>query len=82
MRQRADWMQPVDDHLLALLRDERKDTFNTVAGQLPMRREQVEERCRELAAHGLLEHLGSDIYTITPVGRAYLDGEIDPERLD
>lgn len=75
-------MQPVDDHLLALLRDERKDTFNTVAEQLPMRREQVEARCRELGAYGLVEHLGSDIYTISSLGEAYLDGEVDAEALE
>ncbi len=75
-------MRPVDDHLLALLRDERKDTFSSVAAQLPLRREQVEQRCRELAAYGLVEHLGSDIYTISSVGRAYLAGEVDPETLE
>jgi predicted transcriptional regulator len=87
MSERADWMRPEDDHLLSLLRKERKDTFNAIAGQLPLSREQVGERCRTLAAYGLVEHLGSDIYTISPLGEKYLDGEIaatdlkDPESL-
>ena len=82
MSERADWMRPEDDHLLALLRAERKDTFNAIAGQLPLSREQVGERCRTLADHGLVEHLGSDIYTISPLGKQYLDGELDPGDLD
>jgi len=80
--ERADWMEPADDHLLALLRDERKDTFNTIAEQLPLAREEVAARCRTLAAHGLVEHLGSDIYTISPLGKRYLDGEVGAPDLD
>lgn len=72
----GDWMRPEDDHLLALLRAERKDTFSAIAAQLPLSRELVAERCRTLADHGLVEHLGSDIYTISSLGRRYLDGEV------
>lgn len=81
MSEQAEWMQPEDDHLLALLRTGRKDTFSAIAGQLPLSREQVAQRCRTLAAHGLVDHLGSDIYTISPLGRRYLDGEVDAEEL-
>ncbi|WP_135853111.1 hypothetical protein [Halorussus salinus] len=81
MSERAEWMHPEDDHLLALLRTERKDTFSAVAAQLPLTREQVADRCRTLAAHGLVEHLGSDIYTISPLGERYLDGDIDAEEI-
>jgi len=82
MSEQADWMRPEDDHLLALLRAERKDTFNTIAEQLPLAREEVAERCQTLVAHGLVEHLGSDIYTISPLGRRYLDGEVEAAELD
>ena len=82
MSERADWMRPEDDHLLVLLRDERKDTFNTIAGQLPLAREDIAERCRTLAAHGLVDHLGSDIYTISSLGKRYLDGEVEASELD
>lgn len=82
MRERADWMHPADEHLLVLLRTGRKDTFNAIASQLPLAREQVGERCRTLAAYGLVEHLGSDIYTISRLGERYLDGEVDPSELD
>ncbi|UPV74921.1 helix-turn-helix domain-containing protein [Halorussus limi] len=81
MSERADWMHPEDEHLLALLRTERKDTFTAIAAQLPLPRERVAERCRTLAAHGLVEHLGSDIYTISPLGERYLDGEVGPAEL-
>ncbi|WP_276301981.1 hypothetical protein [Halorussus lipolyticus] len=81
MSEQADWMRPEDDHLLALLRAERKDTFNTIAEQLPLAREEVADRCRTLADHGLVEHLGSDIYTISPLGREYLDGEVEASDL-
>jgi predicted transcriptional regulator len=76
MSERADWMHPEDEHLLTLLRTERKDTFSAIAAQLPLTREQVAERCRTLATYGLVEHLGSDIYTISPLGKRYLDGEV------
>jgi len=82
MGEQADWMRPEDDHLLALLRAERKDTFNTIAEQMPLAREEVAARCRTLAAHGLVEHLGSDIYTISPLGRRYLDGGVEVSDLD
>lgn len=82
MRERADWMHPADEHLLVLLRAGRKDTFNAIASQLPLSRERVGERCRTLAAYGLVEHLGSDIYTISRLGERYLDGEVDPSELD
>lgn len=75
-------MHPEDDHLLALLRTERKDTFNAIAEQMPLSRVQVAERCRTLADYGLVDHLGSDIYTISRLGRQYLDGEVQPERLE
>lgn len=82
MSEREDWMRPEDDHLLALLRTERKDTFTTIAEQLPLAREQVAERCRTLADHGLVDHLGSDIYTISSLGREYLDGDVTPAELE
>jgi len=82
MSERAEWMHPEDDHLLALLRTERKDTFSAVAAQLPLTREQVADRCRTLAAHGLVEHLGSDIYTISALGERYLDGEVEASELE
>jgi DNA-binding IclR family transcriptional regulator len=82
MSKRANWMRPEDDHLLALLRNERKDTFTTIAEQLPLARDEVAERCRTLEAHGLVEHLGSDIYTISPLGKRYLEGEVEASALD
>lgn len=82
MRERADWMHPADDHLLVLLRAGRKDTFNAIAAQLPLDGEQVGERCRALADYGLVEHLGSDIYTLSRLGEQYLDGEVDLSQLD
>lgn len=82
MSEQVDWMRPEDDHLLALLRAERKDTFTAIAAQLPLSREQVAERCRTLAEHGLVEHLGSDIYTISPLGEQYLDGTVESSDLE
>ncbi|MFC4447809.1 hypothetical protein [Halorussus aquaticus] len=82
MCEQGDWMRPEDDHLLALLRTERKDTFTAIAAQLPLPRERVAERCRTLASYGLVEHLGSDIYTISPLGERYLDGEVETTELE
>lgn len=82
MSESVKWIRPEDDHLLALLRTERKDTFNAIAGQLPLSRENVAQRCRALADHGLVDHLGSDIYTISSLGQRYLDGEIDATDID
>ena len=82
MGEQEDWMRPEDDHLLSFLRTERKDTFSAIAAQLPLSRELVAHRCRALAARGLVEHLGSDIYTISPLGERYLDGDLDAADLD
>lgn len=81
MGEQGDWIRPEDDHLLVFLRTERKDTFSAIAAQLPLPRERVADRCRVLAAYGLVEHLGSDIYTISSLGERYLDGELDPDEL-
>lgn len=40
-------------------------------------RSQISRRCRKLAEHGLLLHIGNGAYIITEEGRAYLQGEYD-----
>lgn len=82
MCERADWMRPEDDHVFALLRTERKDTLATVVEQLPLPRDRAADRCRTLAERGLVEDLGSEIYTISPRGKRDLDGDLDAADLE
>ena len=37
----------------------------------------VGQRCKKLAAHGLLQEVSSAVYRITDKGEAYLEGEYD-----
>lgn len=41
----------------------------------------IGQRCKELAEHDLLRHLGNGVYVLTEEGEEYLKGEIDVAEL-
>ena len=41
----------------------------------------VSRRLRKLADHGLLQHLGNGVYSITSEGEQYLEGDLDADEL-
>lgn len=79
MRYSGDWMVLADDRILEYIREEGSGRPQEMAesGYVRYSRSYVHTRCKKLVKHGLLNHLGNGVYTITERGERYLDGEID-----
>jgi len=82
VRQRAEWMRPIDEVLLETIRDEGnmtpyalEHTFDVTAANY------ASNRLSELADYGLVERLGRGLYRITDDGEAFLDEELDASAL-
>lgn len=82
MRQRANWMNPVDDRILELLADEGAGTPKSLADSIGHNNDYVGVRCRELAAFGLLRRPSRGLYLLSEEGQAYLEGELDADDLE
>lgn len=82
MRQRANWMNPVDDRILELLADEGAGTPKSLADSIGHNNDYVGVRCRELAAFGLLRRPSRGLYLLSEQGQAYLEGELDAGDLE
>jgi hypothetical protein len=75
-------MQPIDDRILELIRDEGNLTPEAIQAFGVTTRNHASRRCRELARYGLLELVSTGLYRLTPAGRAYLDEDLDADTLD
>ena len=82
-------MQPVDERILEVIREEGnlqpttiRDKMAEKATDLDYTPQHVGYRCRELYEHGLLTRFGRGVYSITDEGKAYLDGELDAGELE
>jgi len=84
MRQSAKWMTLVDDRVLEYVDEHGHGSPKEMKEEGPIRysRQHVARRCRKLAEHGLLTHVGNGVYTITERGRRYLRGELDTGELE
>jgi Mn-dependent DtxR family transcriptional regulator len=49
------------------------------SGLIRVSQTHIARRCKELAEHSLLRHVGNGAYVITEEGEAYLDEEYDAE---
>ncbi|MFU8869390.1 hypothetical protein [Natronococcus sp.] len=78
----AEWMDPVDEELLRLLRDEEIFMPDQLAEEVEPRAPHVAYRCRELAKYGLATKHAMGMYDISDLGERYLSGEIDPNDLE
>lgn len=78
----AEWMDPADDEILELLRDEETFMPNQIAEQVAYRAPHVAYRCRELADHGLVTKHAMGMYDISERGERYLAGELDAGELE
>ena len=82
VRQRADWMRPIDEHILETMRDEGNmtpqalDEFDVAAANY------ARDRLSEMARYGLVERLSRGLYRLTDAGEAFLDEELDAAELD
>lgn len=82
MRQRANWMNPVDDRIMELLADEGAGTPKSLADSIGHNNDYVGVRCRELAAYGLLRRPSRGLYLLSEDGEAYLEGDLDAADLE
>ena len=80
-RQRAEWMNPVDDEIMEILDESGAGTPQSLADELDKNNDYIGVRCRELASKGLLGHPSRGLYVLTDQGEQYLDGELDASEL-
>lgn len=84
MRYSADWMTIADERILEYLSEVETSTPKKMAdsGDVRFSRQYIGERCRKLAAYGLVQHFGNGVYRITDLGEQYLAGDLDAEELE
>nr|WP_256948978.1 winged helix-turn-helix domain-containing protein [Halorubrum ezzemoulense] len=82
MRQRAEWMKPVDDQILELMKDEGNLTPRAVEDFGIAVSDYAGDRFAVLRRYGLVERISRGLYRLTDDGRAYLDEELDAAELD
>ena len=82
VRQRADWMKPVDDQILELMRDEGNLTPRAVDDFGVAVSDYAGDRFSVLRRYGLVERISRGLYRLTDDGRAYLDEELDASKLE
>lgn len=82
MGERADWMEPVDDDILELLREDEIFEPSQLSDEGLCRGPRAAYRCRELTARGLLRNPMTGVYEITDRGERYLDGDLDASELE
>jgi len=83
VRQRADWMRPVDEQIMETMRDEGNmtpyaldETFDVTVANY------ASNRLSKLADYGLVERLGRGLYRLTAEGEAFLNEELDASGLE
>ncbi|MFB6219242.1 MAG: MarR family transcriptional regulator [Halobacteriaceae archaeon] len=78
----ADWMEIADVQFLARFADaEEALPVAVIAEQTHYPVEYAERRCRLLAEEGLVQPVGAGVYELRELGAAFLDGDIDADRL-
>jgi predicted transcriptional regulator len=81
-RKRADWMRPVDEHILEVMRDEGNMTPNALEKMDVTVANYASNRLSKMAQYGLVERVVQGLYRITDDGVAFLDEEIDASELE
>jgi len=84
VRQRADWMRPVDERIMETLRDEGNLTPQALDNFGVSSRSHASVRLSKLSDYGLVERpAGTEgLYRLTDDGRAFLDEELDASELE
>jgi predicted transcriptional regulator len=81
-RKRADWMRPVDEHILEVMRDEGNMTPNALEMMDVTVANYASNRLSKMAQYGLVERVVQGLYRITDDGVAFLNGELDASQLE
>lgn len=88
MRKPADWMTAADERILEVLFEVGEDRLSVIRHRMEnhgidYHHEYVGQRCRELAARGLLnEGETQGQYSITGLGRGFVAGEVNLQEVD
>lgn len=82
VRQPAEWMQPVDDRILEIFREEGNLTPAAIEKFGGPSADHASRRCKKLAQYGLITQIVTGLYRLTEEGRAYLDEELDASELE
>lgn len=82
VRQRADWMRPVDERILETMRDEGNLTPRAVSDFEVTSQSHASDRLSELASYGLVERISRGLYRLTDDGEAFLDEDLDAAELE
>lgn len=81
VRQRADWMRPIDERILETMRDEGNMTPRALADFDVTSQSHASDRLSALAESGLVERISRGLYRLTDDGKAFLDEELDAATL-
>lgn len=81
-RQRADWMKPVDEHIMETMRDEGNLTPQALADYDVTVPNYASDRLTVLSRYGLVDKISRGLYRLTDEGRAFLDEELDAAELE
>lgn len=82
VRQRAEWMRPVDERILEVMRDEGNMTPRALEDLDVTVANYASNRLSEMADYGLVERIATGLYRLTDDGRAFLDEELDASELE
>lgn len=83
MRPRVEWMTQADERILEFLADkEIVASPSVIAVNIDYTKEYISRRCNKLEDAGLIQRVEARNFRITNLGRGYLDGTLDTDRLD
>lgn len=84
MRASAAWMSIWDDRILEYVKENEGAAVGEISDSdlIRVSNAQVSRRCKRLAEHGLLRHIGNGVYVITDLGEDYLNEELDAAELE
>jgi len=82
VRQRADWMRPVDERILETMRDEGNLTPRAVADFDVTSQSHASDRLSTLSKYGMVKRISRGLYRLTDEGEAFLNEELDASELE
>ena len=84
MRKSADWMTIWDDRILEIMNSEGPTSPTPLSKHeyIDIGKSGVSKRLKRMKDYGLVRELGNGVYSITPAGESYLEGELDAKSID
>ena len=89
MRKHGEWMTQTDERILEFLSEfgnrqphAISDKFAEMGVDLDYHVQSINRRCWTLTDYGLVTNVGGGTYSITELGKQFLDGDLDAGTLD